>query len=145
VRERGSFGGSFAEAAGAFRVVSFPYALRFLFATRPAVMGEVLGIVYQLIAGHLVKKAGYTRRTASTGAVTLIQRFGSALNVNFHMLFLDGVYAGEGEPLRFKRVKAPDKAELETLVHRVSERVGRHLERQGLLVRDAEESYLALD
>jgi len=61
------------------------------------------------------------------------------------MLFLDGVYAGEGEPLRFKRVKAPDKAELETLVHRVSERVGRHLERQGLLVRDAEESYLALD
>ena len=71
-------------------VVSFPYALRFLFATRPAVMGEVLGIFYRVIAGHLLKKAGYTRRTASTGAVTLIQRFGSALNVNihFHMLFL---------------------------------------------------------
>ena len=31
---------------------------------------------------------------AKTGAVTLIQRFGSALNLNvhFHMLFLDGVY-----------------------------------------------------
>jgi hypothetical protein len=36
-------------------VVSFPYALRFLFATRPAVMGEVLGTVYRVIAGHLVK------------------------------------------------------------------------------------------
>jgi hypothetical protein len=32
--------------------------------------------------------------TADTSAVTLIQRFGSALNLNihFHMLFLDGVY-----------------------------------------------------
>ena len=31
---------------------------------------------------------------AQTGAVTLIQRFGSALNLNihFHMLYLDGVY-----------------------------------------------------
>ena len=31
---------------------------------------------------------------AYTGAVTLVQRFGSALNLNihFHMLFLDGVY-----------------------------------------------------
>lgn len=35
-----------------------------------------------------------TRATGRTGAVTLIQRFGSALNLNihFHMLFLDGVY-----------------------------------------------------
>ena len=63
-------------------VVSFPYALRFLFATRPAVMGEVLGIVYRVIAGHLVKKAGETQTSARTGAVTLIQRFGSALNLN---------------------------------------------------------------
>jgi len=32
-----------------------------------------------------------------TGAVTLIQRFGSALNLNihFHMLFLDGVYTSD--------------------------------------------------
>jgi hypothetical protein len=34
-----------------------------------------------------------------TGAVTLIQRFGSALNLNvhFHMLVLDRVYRREGE------------------------------------------------
>ena len=49
-------------------VVSFPYALRFLFATRPAVMGEVLGRVYRVIAGHLVKKAGETQASARTGA-----------------------------------------------------------------------------
>ena len=42
-------------------------------------MGKVLGIVYRTIATHLIKKAGYTKTTAHTGAVTLIRRFGSAL------------------------------------------------------------------
>jgi hypothetical protein len=59
-----------------------PFALRFLFASRPAIMGQVLGIVYRAIATHQGRKAGSTDRTASTGAVTLIQRFGSALNLN---------------------------------------------------------------
>jgi hypothetical protein len=63
-------------------VLSFPYTLRFLFATRPAVIGRVLGIVYRTLATHQIRKAGYTHRSASTGAVTLIQRFGSALNLN---------------------------------------------------------------
>ena len=45
---------------------------------------------------------------------------------------------------RSKRVKAPDKAELGSLVHTVSERVVHYLERQGLLVRDMDNSYLAL-
>jgi hypothetical protein len=60
-------------------VLSFPYPLRFLFASRPDVMGKVLGIVYRVIATHLVRSAGFTRDNAHTGAVTLIQRFGSAL------------------------------------------------------------------
>ena len=63
-------------------VLSFPYPLRFLFATRPTIMGQVLGIVYRVIATHLVRKAGLTKMTARTGVVTLIQRFGSALNLN---------------------------------------------------------------
>ena len=43
---------------------------------------------------YLIKKADFTKQTARTGAVPLIQGFGSALNltVHFHMLFLDGVY-----------------------------------------------------
>jgi hypothetical protein len=63
------------------------------------------------------------------------------------MLLLDGVYAGghaaQDKP-RFQRVKAPDRAELEQLVYAISERTGRYLERQGLLVRDLDNSYLAL-
>jgi len=42
-------------------------------------MGKALGIVYRSIATHLTHKAGYRNSTAHTGAVTLIQRFGSAL------------------------------------------------------------------
>ncbi len=81
-------------------VLSVPFALRYLFATHPAVMGQVLGIVYRAIASHLIKVAGYHHETAQTGAVTLVQRFGSALNLNihFHILFLDGVYVTTGEP-----------------------------------------------
>ena len=65
-------------------VLSVPFALRFRFASQPAEMGKVLGIVYRTIATHLIKKAGLTHATGQTGAVTLIQRFGSALNLNIH-------------------------------------------------------------
>jgi len=91
-------------------VLSFPFHLRFLFASRPLITGQVLGIVYRTISMHLVKKAGYSKKTARTGAVTLIQRFGSALNLNIHMhmLFLGGVYADclDGSA-RFLRVSSP--------------------------------------
>ncbi|MCU7850225.1 MAG: IS91 family transposase [Candidatus Thiodiazotropha sp. (ex Lucinoma kastoroae)] len=129
-------------------VLSFPFQLRFLFASRPEIMGRVLGIVYRVIATHLVKNAGYTHQAAKTGAVTLIQCFGGALNLNihFHMLFLDGVYVDSPNgAARFRWVKAPSSAELTQLAHTIAYRVGRFLERQGLLERDAENSYLASD
>ena len=129
-------------------VFSVPFPLRFLFASRPAIMGKVLGIVYRTIAAHLTRKAGYTITTAHTGAVTLIQCFGSALNLNihFHMLFLDGVYMdGAGSTPRFRWVKAPTNDELAQLTHTIAQRIARFLESQGLLERDAEHSTLALD
>ena len=106
----------------------------------------MLGIVYRAIATHLRRKAGYTKATAQTGAVTLIQRFGGAVNLNihFHMLFLDGVYIrGSGESvMRFAWVKAPTSDELTQLTHTIAQRVARCLERQGMPVRDAESGYL---
>jgi ribosomal protein S27E len=129
-------------------VLSFPFQLRFLFASRPELMGKVLGIVNRAIASHLIKKAGLTQKMAQTGSVTLIQRFGSALNLNvhFHMLFLDGVYAKNkyGKAI-FQRTNAPTQEELAQLVHTISHRVARYLERQGILERDEENSYLQLD
>ena len=128
-------------------VLSVPFPLRFLLAREPQVMGSVLGIVYRTIAGYLTTQAGFTSNMAQTGAVTLIQRFGSALNLNvhFHMLFLDGVYLESASVPCLRRVKPPTPADLERLVHRLSERIGRHLERRGLLVRDIENGYLVLD
>jgi len=120
-------------------VLSVPFPLRFLLASQPAVMGKVLGIVYRAIATHLSHKAGYTKATAQAGAVTLIQCFGGALNLNihYHLLFLDGVYIDSADKslLRFRRVKAPTNDELTQLTHTIAHRVARCLERQGLLER----------
>lgn len=70
-------------------VLSLPMALRFLLATNPDALTLVLGAVYRAISRHLIHRAGLTRTTGHTGAVTLVQRFGSALNLNvhFHMIF----------------------------------------------------------
>ncbi len=65
-------------------VISFPFPLRFLFAAHPGAMGKVLGIVYRAISTHLTHKDGLKRKEGATGAVTLLQRFGSALNLNVH-------------------------------------------------------------
>ena len=59
------------------------------------------------------------------------------------MLFLDGVYI-DAPKTKFKRVMAPSHEELVQLVHTVSHRIARFLERRGLLVRDAENAYLDL-
>lgn len=83
-----------------FDVRSHLFALRFLRATDAQALMRVLGIVYRTIASHLLRKARLTRAAGVTGAVTLIQRFGSALNLNihFHMLFLDGAYFADTHP-----------------------------------------------
>jgi ribosomal protein S27E len=129
-------------------VLSFPYPLRFLLANNPRVMSKVLAIVNRVISTHLVNKAGFKRTTAHTGAVTLVQRFGSALNLNvhFHRLFIDALYREKHNgQLSFHRVNAPTASELTALVATISQRVARYLERQGLLERDDESSYLTLD
>ena len=62
------------------------------------------------------------------------------------MLFLDGVYIGDAHgPTRFRWVKAPTDNELTQLTHTIAQRVGHYLERQGLLVRDAGNSYLTAE
>jgi hypothetical protein len=71
-------------------MLSLPFALRYLLATRPEVVTQVLGIVNRAISGHLIRKARLTRASAVTGSVTLIQRFGSALNLNVHFLVRPG-------------------------------------------------------
>jgi len=117
-------------------VLSVPYPIRFLFAGNPEAMGKALGVVYRCIAGFLLGRAGLTRAQGQCGAVTLIQRFGSALNLNvhFHMLIPDGVYLTDIDPPYSRALPAPSVEELQALVQRIAERLGKHLERRGLLV-----------
>lgn len=62
------------------------------------------------------------------------------------LFVIDGVYdvRRHGRP-RFVTVPAGTAAEMAALVQRISERVGRHLERRGLLVRDVESAWLDFD
>ena len=127
-------------------VLSIPIPLRFLFANRPSVMSGVLRVVYRSISTWVIKKAGLSCKTGQTGAVTLIQRFGSALNLNlhYHLLFLDGAYT-QGDPgrLEFRRSREPSSEELTALAETLARRIGRYLTRRGYLTQDAEVSYLA--
>ena len=57
------------------------------------------------------------------------------------MLFLGGGYevARNGTRLRFQWVRAPTSAQLTQLAHTIAHRVGRLLEREGMLERDTEQ------
>ena len=131
-------------------VLSVLYPLRFLFASKPDAIGPVLAIVHRVVEGWLADQAGVERTTAQCGAVTLIQRFGSALNLNvhFHMLWLDGVYeartASNGESLvpRLRRTRAPTSAQLTQLADTIARRVCRHLAKRGWLEGEADSAFL---
>ncbi|MDP2183912.1 MAG: transposase [Pseudolabrys sp.] len=129
-------------------VLSFPVPLRFLFASKPDAIGPVLGIVHRVIAGWLADQTGIDRTSARCGAVTLIQRFGSALNLNihFHMLWLDGVYepvAARPVKPRLHRARAPTSAQLTQLAGTIARRVCRHLTRKGWLEGEDESAFLS--
>ena len=51
-------------------------------------MTPVLQVVHRAIARFLLDQAGLEAEQADSGAVTLIQRFGSAANLNIHLYCL---------------------------------------------------------
>ena len=127
-------------------VLSFPIPLRILFAAHAHLLTAVLQIIHRLIARFLIKQAGVKCSEAHTGAVTLIQRFGSAANLNIHLhcLVLDGVYriSNEGTPV-FQQARAPSIEAWHALLDKIITRLMRLLTRQGLLIADEGMTYLA--
>lgn len=130
-------------------VLGLPFPLIFLLAAKPELINLVLKTITHSIEKAIIKKAGFTQKTAQTGAVTFIQRFGSDLNLNihFHMLFLDGAYLANntGNPPRFIRVKAMTARELHSLQGTITEKLITQLEKNGFLALDAEQPYLNLE
>jgi len=117
-------------------VLTVPWERRFLLARRPDLAQGVLQVVLRAIFGWYRKRAqegGIPE--GETGSITILQRFGSALNLNlhFHSLVLDGVYARDPKTgiLRFYPAETPSQDDIEKLVATVAERVERWLKRQG--------------
>jgi len=77
-------------------VLSLPIPLRLLLAAQPKLVTPVLQVVHRMITRFLLDQAGLKAEQADSGAVTLIQRFGSAANLNIHLhcLVLDGPSRG---------------------------------------------------
>jgi len=111
-------------------VLSFPFELSLLAATKPEVLRALARIHAEELARHYksaAKKNGEVGKLHA-GAVTFVQRFGSSLklHVHLHTCALDGVYVGgdDGDAApRFMPAAPPSRAELYVLTERVALRV----------------------
>ena len=126
-------------------VLTVPFELRLWMAWDPALMTEVLTVLQREIGRRLRWLARRKGRSGGRHAsVTVIQRFGSALNLNVHMhsLVAEGVWVPssvapdvpEWVPLRLKN------EDVSAVLHRVELGVTRLLIERGLLVEDDEVS-----
>ena len=126
-------------------VLSFPFEIRFLLAVFPELLSPFLHIIQRTIQDFLCRKAQISPSEGKSGAVTAIQRFGSALNLNihFHSIVTDGVYLlRKGKP-QFKRVKPPTIKELSEILSTIVKKLFRWLVRHGYLIQDNETMHLA--
>jgi Putative transposase/Transposase zinc-binding domain len=122
-------------------VVSVPVPLRYWMAASQELTAQVHTIIRTTIGQYYVNKAvarGLKRASLQPGSVTFMQRFGSALNVNFHFhcVFLEGVYldrTDQGLKPWFVTAEPPTDADIATVVQKISRRVIRTLQRLGYL------------
>ena len=125
-------------------VLSLPYRVRHVCAYDAEVCAAVRGILVRAVSAFYERRArqqGKSRPRA--GAVAFVQRFDSALRVNlhFHVLWTDGVFAHQ---LREGRVEfcehdALSDADVAKLVRRIRDRVLRCLRQRGKLPAAGEE------
>ena len=117
-----------------------------LLAAQPELVTPVLQVVQRVVTRHLLDDAVLRADEGHGGAVTLIQRLGSAakLNIHLHCLVLDGVYrcGADGSPASIE-ADAPTDGELHALLQTVIVRLMKMLTRRGVLVEEMGQTYLA--
>jgi len=101
-------------------VLSLPYALRFKMAYSPDATSVVLGVFISAINSGLRRRARKRklRGRLQTACLTVVQRFGSSLNLNvhFHVIALDGAYAEQPDGnLLFHFLPAPSDEDIARL------------------------------
>jgi Putative transposase/Transposase zinc-binding domain len=117
-------------------VLTCPHRLRYAMAWDHRLCRAVLAVFVRALLGFERRRA--RRRGVPGGlggAVTAIQRFGSAanLNVHFHTLAVQGVFANDGSGgVRFLPLPAPSDREVERLLVVVRRRIVRLARRHGI-------------
>jgi hypothetical protein len=99
---------------------------------------ETFGLA-SVLERHLLDAAGLVGGEGGGGAVTLIQRFGSAANLNIHLhcLVLDGVYRSHADGVpEFIEGAAPTEEALHALLQTVIAQLMQRLTHRGVLVED---------
>lgn len=100
-------------------VLSLPHRLRYRLAWDHDLCRAVVGCALRAILGFLRRRAGDAGvRDGRGGAVTIVQRFGGALNTNihFHTLAMDGVFAKDGDTVRFHPSESLDAADVDEIL-----------------------------
>ena len=117
-------------------VLTVPFPLRFRMAYDAAFTSEMLRIFVRALFASLRRRARQYVKIPKLecGAVTFIQRFGDALNLNvhFHTLVLDGTYEVAEEGISFLPLPPPGRDELERILRRIALQVERLLERRAM-------------
>ena len=108
-------------------MLSFPYPLRFHLARDPAFLSQMLGGFLQCVFAwqrHRGRKAGINN--GHTGAITFVQKFGAALNLNvhFHSITPQGLFVqSPAGNLSFAPLPPPTDHEIARLAHRIARRL----------------------
>ena len=120
-------------------VLSPPMPLRLALAAQPELVTPVLRLVPRAVLRDLLGQAGLKFDECHAGAVTLIQRFGLAANLNvyLHRVVMDGVHRGGGDGVpAIVELAAPTDDELHALLQTRITRLTKLLTRRNVLVED---------
>ncbi len=116
-------------------VLSLPFSLRYRLAYDARLTSDVLRIFVRRVFASLRRRARlrWSIDDPQCGAVTFVQRFGGALNLNvhFHSLVLDGIYDAR-DGMRFHPLSPPYDDEVERVTRSIARGIARLLERRGL-------------
>ena len=118
-------------------VLSLPFKLRYRMAYDSEFLADILNIFVRAVFDELRRRARESSglKQSQCGAVTFVQRFGSAVNLHahFHAIVLDGIYAAgpDGRP-EFHELPPPEDAEILQVTTLVAGRVLAMIQRRGL-------------